>query len=112
ILPVDFEYKYYDIGPKTIERFCQMIATAKTIVWNGPMGVIEEEQYKKGTMAFIEAIAQNEEAFSLIGGGESAQMVEESGLMDKISFVSTGGGAMLAYLGGEEMPGIDVLVKN
>ncbi|MEN8252525.1 MAG: phosphoglycerate kinase, partial [Patescibacteria group bacterium] len=59
ILPVDFEYKYYDIGPKTIERFCQMIATAKTIVWNGPMGVIEEEQYKKGTMAFIEAIAQN-----------------------------------------------------
>ncbi len=109
IFPIDFEYKYYDIGQKTIERFCESIGRAKTIVWNGPMGLIEQEQYKKGTMTLIEAIANNEDVFSLIGGGESAQMVEESGLMDKISFVSTGGGAMLAYLGGEAMPGIDVL---
>lgn len=110
IFPIDFEYKYYDIGQKTIERFCDIIKNAKTIVWNGPMGLIEEEKYKKGTLAFIEAIANNEEAFSLIGGGESVQMVQESGMMDKISFVSTGGGAMLTYLGGEDMPGIDVLM--
>ena len=109
IFPIDFEYKYYDIGPKTIERFCGAIKNAKTIVWNGPMGFIEKEEYKKGTLSLIKEIANNTEAFTLIGGGESAQMVDESGLIDKISFVSTGGGAMLAYLGGEEMPGIDVL---
>jgi len=110
VFPVDFEYKYYDIGPKTIERFCEAIKNAKTIVWNGPMGLIEEEKYKNGTLSLIKEIANNTEAFSLIGGGESAQMVDESGFLDKISFVSTGGGAMLAYLGGEEMPGIDVLL--
>jgi phosphoglycerate kinase len=109
VFPIDFEYKYYDIGPKTIERFCDIIKGAKTVVWNGPMGLIEEEKYKKGTLALIEAIANNEDTFSLIGGGESVQMVQESGMMDKISFVSTGGGAMLTYLGGEEMPVIDVL---
>ncbi|PID52722.1 MAG: hypothetical protein CR972_00400 [Candidatus Moraniibacteriota bacterium] len=109
VFPIDFEYKFLDIGSKTIDNFCDAIAHAKTIVWNGPMGLIEEEKYKKGTIALISAIAENEECFSLIGGGESAQLVEESGLMDKISFVSTGGGAMLAYLGGEEMPGISVL---
>ncbi len=112
ILPIDFEYKYYDIGPHTIEKYCKIIAKAKTIVWNGPMGLIEEEKYKKGTIAFIEAIAQNTDAFSLIGGGESVQMVEESGLIDKISFVSTGGGAMLAFLGNKEMHGIEVLTMN
>lgn len=112
ILPIDFAYKYYDIGPHTIEKYCAFIAKAKTIVWNGPMGFIEEEKYKKGTFAFIEAIAKNTDAFSLIGGGESVQMVEESGLTDKISFVSTGGGAMLAYLGGEDLPGIDVLMMK
>ena len=110
IFPIDFEYNYYDIGLGTIERFCDVIKKAKTIVWNGPMGLIEEEKYKKGTLAFIEEIANNGEAFSLIGGGESAQMVDESGLLDKISFVSTGGGAMLAYLGGEEMPAIEALL--
>ena len=109
IFPVDYAYKFYDIGPKTMERFCDEIAKAKTIVWNGPMGLIEEEEYRKGTLALIEKIVANTEAFSLIGGGESVEMVEESGLIDKISFVSTGGGATLVYLGGEEMPGIDVL---
>ncbi len=110
IFPVDFEYKYLDIGSKTIERFCNIIKNAKTIVWNGPMGLIEKNEYKKGTLSLIKEIANNIEAFSLIGGGESAQMVDESGLLDKISFVSTGGGAMLAYLGGEEMPGINMLL--
>lgn len=110
IFPIDFEYKFYDIGPKTIEQFTKEISHAKTIVWNGPMGLIEQEKYKKGTFALIEAIANNRECFSLIGGGESVQLVEESGLMDKISFISTGGGAMLAYLGGDDMPGIDVLM--
>lgn len=109
ILPRDFAYKYFDIGPKTIERFVSLIAQAKTIVWNGPMGKIEDDAYKKGTFALIDAIAANENAFSLIGGGESVQLVEESGKKDRFSFVSTGGGAMLAYLGGESMPGIEVL---
>ncbi len=112
ILPVDFEYKYYDIGPHTIEKYCAIIAKAKTIVWNGPVGMIEEKKYTKGTFSLIEAIAKNTDAFSLIGGGESVQMVEESGLMDKISFVSTGGGAMLAYLGSEDLPGINVLMMT
>ncbi len=111
VLPIDYAYKFYDIGPKTIERFCEEIAQARTIVWNGPMGLIEEEEYKKGTMALIEKIVANTEAYSLIGGGESVQIAEESGLLDKLSFVSTGGGATLVYLGGEEMPGIDVLMK-
>lgn len=109
VFPIDFEYKFFDIGQKTVERFCEEIVKAKTIVWNGPMGLIEEEKYKRGSLQLLEAIAQNKDAFSLVGGGESTQLVEESGMMDKISFVSTGGGAMLAYLGGEEMPGIDVL---
>jgi len=108
--PIDFEYKFLDIGPGTIKRFCDKISRAKTIVWNGPMGLIEEEEYKKGTLSLIEAIAKNKNAFSLIGGGESVQMTEESGLGDKISFISTGGGAMLAFLGGDRMPGIEVLM--
>ncbi|MFA5986887.1 MAG: phosphoglycerate kinase [Parcubacteria group bacterium] len=111
IFPVDFMDQFYDIGPQTIERFCQEIATARTIVWNGPMGKIEDDEYKKGTLALIEQITANTEAYSLIGGGESVQMAEESGLIEKFSFVSTGGGATLVYLGGEEMPGIDVLMK-
>lgn len=111
ILPVDFAYQYYDIGPHTIARFEEQIRSARTIVWNGPMGKIEEEEYKKGTLALLAAMADNRDAFSLIGGGESVQVAEESGLMSKISFVSTGGGAMLAYLGGEEMPGVDVLMR-
>ena len=110
VFPVDFEYKFLDIGPKTISDFCDVITAAKTVVWNGPMGLIEEEKYKKGTLDLIDAIAKNDECFSLIGGGESAQLVEESGMMDRISFVSTGGGAMLAYLGGEKMPGVAVLL--
>lgn len=111
VLPSDFAYQYFDIGPHTIQNFTKYIRSARTIVWNGPMGKIEDDEYKKGTLALIEAMAQNTEAFSLIGGGESVQMVEESGFLDKISFVSTGGGAMLAYLGGESMPGIDVLIR-
>lgn len=111
VFPVDYAYKFYDIGDKAIERFVAEIAQAKTVVWNGPMGKIEEAEYKKGTFALIEAIAHNENCFSLIGGGESVQLVEESGFLDKISFISTGGGAMLAYLGGEDMPGIDVLMS-
>jgi phosphoglycerate kinase len=111
VFPIDFAYKFYDIGPHTIKKYCDIISQAKTIVWNGPMGLIEKDEYKTGTIAFIEAIANNKDAFSLIGGGESVQMVEESGLINEISFISTGGGAMLAFLGGEEMPGIEVLKK-
>ena len=111
VLPLDFAYQYFDIGPLTIDRFTQYIQNARTVVWNGPMGKIEESEYKKGTLALINAMAQNTEAFSLIGGGESVQVAEESGVLDKISFVSTGGGAMLAMLGGEDMPGVEAL-KN
>ncbi len=112
MFPSDFAENYFDIGPETIMQFSDIIRHAKTIVWNGPMGKIEESAYKIGTVALMHAIAENTEAFSLIGGGESVQIAEESGLIKNFSFVSTGGGAMLAFLGGESMPSIDVLEIN
>ncbi len=108
VLPTDFEDRFFDIGPQTIAQFVDYITNAKMIVWNGPMGFIEE-QYVAGTQALIDAITQNRTCFSVVGGGESVQMIEQSGALHKISFVSTGGGAMLMYLCGEDMPGIAVL---
>lgn len=108
ILSVDFAENRFDIGPKTIEEFKKKINGAKTIVWNGPMGKFEEKPYDIGTMEILKAIIESG-AFSLMGGGESVEILEEHNAMDKISFVSTGGGAMLEYLSGAPMPGIDVL---
>lgn len=108
IMPMDLAEGRLDIGPKTIEKFKEIISLSKTIVWNGPMGKFEEKPYNTGTNEILNAVI-NSGAFVLMGGGESAQILEEANAMDKISFVSTGGGAMLEYLSGNKLPGVEIL---
>lgn len=97
-----------DIGPKTQQKFRDIIKKAGMIVWNGPMGKFEEEKYAGGTQAVLEAILASK-AYSFVGGGETLEILEKNNATSKISFVSTGGGAMLEYLGGGKMPGIEAL---
>ena len=100
-----------DIGPQTFEYYFDTIVKSKIILWNGPMGVFEMESFAKGTMAIAEAVVSATEsgAFSLIGGGDSAAAIAKAGLEDKVSYVSTGGGALLEYLEGKTLPGIAAL---
>ncbi|HTE08946.1 MAG TPA: phosphoglycerate kinase [Flavitalea sp.] len=102
-----------DIGPKAISEFEKVIAGSKTILWNGPMGVFEMEKFQKGTKAIAEAIASATQAgaYSLIGGGDSVSAINQFGFADKVSYVSTGGGAMLEYFEGRELPGIAAINK-
>jgi phosphoglycerate kinase len=97
-----------DIGPATVKRYREILSGAATIVWNGPMGVFEIEQFAKGTTAIAEAVADatDDGAFSVVGGGDSVSALGKAGFTDRISHVSTGGGAMLSFLQGEELPGI------
>lgn len=97
-----------DIGPKTIELYANEIKEAKTVVWNGPMGVFEFEKFATGTATVAEAVAESD-ATSIIGGGDSAAAVEQLGYADRVSHISTGGGASLEYLEGKVLPGIDAL---
>lgn len=100
-----------DIGTKTIELFSHIIEDSKTILWNGPMGVFEMEKFSNGTSAIALAISKATEkgAFSLVGGGDSVAAVNKLNLVNKISYVSTGGGAMLEYMEGKELPGIKAI---
>ncbi len=100
-----------DIGPKSIETFNKAIGEAKTIIWNGPMGVFEFENFATGTNSVAQAVADATKAgaFSLIGGGDSVAAIKKNGLDDEVSFVSTGGGAMLEFLEGKELPGIKAI---
>jgi phosphoglycerate kinase len=100
-----------DIGPKTIEHFIEALEGARTIVWNGPMGVFEFDQFSNGTRAIAQVVA-DADAYSLIGGGDSVAAVEQMGLADRISHISTGGGASLEFLEGQELPGVAVLLEN
>ncbi len=97
-----------DIGPKSITQFSKTILNSKTIIWNGPMGVFEMENFSNGTKKIGEAICKATEngAFSLIGGGDSVSAITQFGFADKVSYISTGGGAMLEYLEGRKLPGV------
>jgi phosphoglycerate kinase len=103
-----------DIGVKTIELFKKVILDSKTILWNGPLGVFEMDKFAVGTKTIAEAIAESTEngAYSLIGGGDSIAALSKFGLSKKVSYISTGGGAMLEYLEGIELPGIKALEEN
>jgi len=97
-----------DIGPKTIEAYRAAIATAKTVIWNGPMGIFEKPPFDKGTVALAKAVAESG-AVSVVGGGDSEKAIKAAGVTDKISHVSTGGGASLEFLGGIDLPGVAAL---
>jgi len=103
-----------DIGPKTIDTYRQKIASAKTIVWNGPMGVFEMPAFSKGTLEVAKAVAAATSggATSIVGGGDSVAAVHQSGVADKISHISTGGGASLEFLGGRKLPGVAALTTK
>lgn len=108
VKPVDEMEGGKDIGPKTIEIFKEKIMQAKTVFWNGPFGKTEEEEFARGTMEIANAIIESK-AFSVIGGGETQEFLSKIGLVSKFNHVSTGGGAMLSFLAGEEMPGLEAL---
>jgi len=101
-------WRVLDIGPKTVELFAKKVASAKTVVWNGPMGVFEFPLFAKGTFAVAKALADSG-ATTIIGGGDSVAAVEQSGLAERITHISTGGGASLEFLEGKELPGIAAL---
>jgi phosphoglycerate kinase len=100
-----------DIGPETSDVFTRALEGAKTIVWNGPMGMFEEKPFDEGTIAIAKAVAEATEkgAISIVGGGDSVSAVNQAGLDDKISHISTGGGATLEFLAGDVLPGVAAL---
>lgn len=113
-IPIDFTNAGLvglDIGPETVEIFSDALRGAKTIVWNGPMGMFEEKPFDQGTIAIANAVAKatEEGAISIVGGGDSVAAINQAGLADKISHISTGGGATLEFLAGDELPGVAAL---
>jgi phosphoglycerate kinase len=100
-----------DIGPDTVRAFTEEILTAKTIFWNGPMGVFEMKPFSHGTFAIARAIARSS-AFSIVGGGDSVAAVNQAGVGDKIGHISTGGGASLELIEGKKLPGLEALRRG
>ncbi len=115
IVPVDWceqNKRILDIGPKTAAEYAGILARARTILWAGPMGLIEDPKFAQGNLAVARAIARNRKAFSVTGGGETVMFLKKYKLDKKFSFISTGGGAMLEFLAGEKLPGIEALKKE
>ena len=100
-----------DIGPKTVARYADVIGRAKTVVWNGPMGVFEIDAFAAGTIGVAKAVAAVH-GTTIIGGGDSVAAVTRAGVADKMTHISTGGGASLEFLGGQELPGVEALQKK
>jgi phosphoglycerate kinase len=109
--PIPSDMMGLDIGPKTIQAYGAVIAQAKTIMWNGPMGVFEIEEFSQGTIKIAEAVADSS-ALSIIGGGDLVAAVTKAGVSDRISHISTGGGASLEYIANETLPGLEALSEN
>jgi phosphoglycerate kinase len=106
------EWMALDIGPKSIELFEKEIADARTIVWNGPMGVFEMPAFALGTMSIAQCVADNEDCTSIVGGGDSVAAVAQSGVAARITHISTGGGASLEFLEGKKLPGVEALTDK
>jgi phosphoglycerate kinase len=100
-----------DIGKYSISAFSEIISASKTIIWNGPMGVFEMSNFEKGTKEIATAICKATEmgAYSLVGGGDSVAAIRKFGMEKKVSYISTGGGAMLEYLEGKKLPGVEAI---
>jgi phosphoglycerate kinase len=102
-------WRILDIGPKTVELFSQYLNSARTVVWNGPMGVFEMEPFSTGTFAIARVLAHLDDTTTIVGGGDSASAVERAGVAERITHISTGGGASLEFLEGKELPGVACL---